>query len=124
GEAPAAEPGGAEGAGVAGFRDVILPHDHRDIVAGTAAAEAGGVGDGAISHALCASRRSTSRYSRTARRLRAATQAAASRPRAKVVQIGSRGANRVPGGERSRTSGSASTDRVSRSTLARGASTS
>src|SRR5205823_12318119 len=76
-----------------------------------------------ISHALCASRRSTSRYSRTARRSRAATQAAASRPRAKIVQIGSRGAKRVPGGEISRTSGSESQDRVSPSALVRRAYT-
>ncbi len=92
GHDPVAEPCRPEGAGVAGVRDAILFHDDRDVVAGTPAPEAGDVRDGAIGHALCASWRSTSRYSRAARCARAAKQAAASRPRAKIVQIGSRGA--------------------------------
>ncbi len=91
-DGPIPEPRDAERAGVAGFRDAILFHGDGDVVAGTAAAQTGDVRDGAIRHALRASRRSTSRYSRAARRARAAKQAAASRPRAKIVQIGSRGA--------------------------------
>src|SRR2546422_11487518 len=48
-----------------------------------------------------------------ARRARAAKQAVASLPRAKIVQIGSRDAKRVPGGEMSRTSEAKSQGRVS-----------
>src|SRR5204862_361320 len=65
---PVPEPSGAERAGVAGFRDAILFHDDGDVIAGTSAAKAGDVRDGAVGHALRASRRSTSRYSRAARR--------------------------------------------------------
>src|SRR5207244_5688988 len=95
-------------AGVIRLRDAATLHDDADVVTGASAAEAGDVLDGALSHAMRASRRSSVLYKAAARRASSTTQRSGSGARAKIVQMGRPGAIGSPAAGTSRRSGSAS----------------